>query len=105
LGAAYKAMGWRLRAYPAHPSLIRVADRSPFWDLVKQPGMVQKVNKQNASQRSSRSMRSVSRHGAVFEYCGPAMEDKNTAESLITGTVGTNPADRDTEKIGRGVYF
>jgi ABC-type lipoprotein export system ATPase subunit len=82
LGAAYKAVGWRLRSYPAHPALIRVADRSPDWKLIKKPGFVSKVNKGNIGKRAADCMRSVSRPGAVFEYCGPAM-DKEMAGALI----------------------
>lgn len=82
LGAAYKATGWRLRSYPAHPALIRVADQSPLWKLIKKPGYIQKVSSKNANDRTSKSMRSVSRPGAVFEYCGEAM-DRDAARLLI----------------------
>jgi hypothetical protein len=82
LGSAYKAAGWRLRAYPAHPALIRVADKSPNWRLIKKPGYIQKVNQQNVGDRKSKSMRTVSRPGAVFEFCGEAME-KEPARLLI----------------------
>ena len=81
LGAAYKATGWRLRAYPAHPSLIRVAMKSPDWLLVKKPGFVQKY-RAKYGERPSKSMRNVSRPGAVFEYCGKAM-DRTSAQGLI----------------------
>lgn len=84
LGGAYKATGWRLRAYPAHPALIRVADKSPAWRLVKKPGYVQKTNKKNTGKRPHKSMRNVSRPGAVFEYCGPAM-DAEAARKLLDG--------------------
>ena len=86
LGAAYRALGWRLRAYPAHPALIRVADKSPLWKLIKKPGLVQKAGKSQAGKRAFRSMRTVSRPGAVFEYCGPAME-REPAEKLINGPI------------------
>jgi GNAT superfamily N-acetyltransferase len=82
LGAAYKGIGWRLRSYPAHPALIRVADKSPDWSLIKKPGFVAKTNRDNINARTSKAMRSVSRPGAVFEYCGPAM-DKKRAAALI----------------------
>jgi Fe-S cluster assembly ATPase SufC len=84
LGAAYKALGLRLRAYPAHPALIRIADKSPDWKLIKKPGYVQKVNRNNFTKRKVKNMRSVSRPGAVFEYCGEAM-DKEIARKLIDG--------------------
>lgn len=38
LGAAYRAAGWRLRSYPAHPAFIRSHDRSLVWALVGKPG-------------------------------------------------------------------
>lgn len=84
LGAAYKALGWRLRAYPAHPALIRVADKSPVWALKKKPGFIQKTNKKNTGKRTDKCMRNVSRPCAVFEYCGAAM-DFEAAKRLIDG--------------------
>jgi len=85
LGAAYKAIGWRLRAYPAHPALIRVADKSPDWALIKKPGFTSKVNAKNIGDRTSRAMRAASRPGAVFEYCGPKMESRKEAAAFIEG--------------------
>ena len=38
LGAAYKAGGWRLHTYPAHPALIRSFDKSKCWAMRKKPG-------------------------------------------------------------------
>jgi len=38
LGAAYKALGNRMRTYPAHPSLIRSFNKSNQWALMKRPG-------------------------------------------------------------------
>jgi ABC-type ATPase involved in cell division len=83
LGAAYKALGWRLRFYPAHPALIRVAMKSPDVKMVKKPGYVQKY-RAKYGERPSASMRNVSRPGAVFEYCGPAMDRKEAAD-LVEG--------------------
>lgn len=82
-GAAYKALGWRLRAYPAHPPLIRSMQRWPGWIMVKKPGFVQKY-RAKYGERPSASMHTVSRPGAVFEYCGPAMDRKEAAD-LIEG--------------------
>ena len=81
LGSAYKGTGWRLRAYPAHPALIRVAMKSSDWMMVKNPGYVQK-SRPSYGKKTSRSMRNVSRPGAVFEYCGKPM-DRQSAQSLI----------------------
>jgi hypothetical protein len=38
LGAAYTAIGNRMRTYPAHPSLIRSFNKSDQWALKKKPG-------------------------------------------------------------------
>jgi len=38
LGAAYKAVGNRMRTYPAHPALIRSFNKSDQWGLMKLPG-------------------------------------------------------------------
>lgn len=67
LGASYKANGWRLRNYPAHPAFIRAHDRSSKWMLTKRPGMF--------STRTGGAGSNVGQHGgrhsAVFEYIGP----------------------------------
>lgn len=85
LAQAYRAMGWRLRIYPAHPALIHAMAKRGYWKLIKKPGLVSKVNKQNIGKRKVDSMRTVSRPGAVFEYCGEAMADRKAAFSLIEG--------------------
>src|SRR5580704_13073324 len=77
LGAAYKAIGKRLRTYPAHPSLIRAFDRSKSWVLKIKPGLVS-VNRN----KSTLDGKLGGRPCAVFEYAGPAM-DKAAALSLI----------------------
>lgn len=82
---AYKALGWRVRIYPAHPALIHAMANRGYWRLIKKPGLMSKVNKQNVVKRSHASMRTVSRPGAVFEYCGEAMPDKGQARLLIDG--------------------
>lgn len=38
LGAAYKAIGFRLRTYPAHPALVRAFSRSDLWSECKEAG-------------------------------------------------------------------
>jgi GNAT superfamily N-acetyltransferase len=83
VAAAYRAAGWRYHAYPAHPSLIRSFDRSGAWELHRKPGM------QNASRAGRTGHVSPSgfsfggRPCAVFAYCGPAMEDRETAKALV----------------------
>jgi len=77
VAAAYKAMGRRYHAYPAHPGLIRSFDRSPVWALERHPGMVQ-------TNRQTRGMMGTfgGRPCAVFAYVGPAMPNED-AERLV----------------------
>lgn len=82
LAAAYKALGFRLRSYPAHPSLIRVADKSPLWALKKKPGYQQKLM---PGVVAGVEKNKASRPCAVFEYVGPAM-NRDDAEMLIRGS-------------------
>lgn len=81
LGAAYKGAGLRLRTYPAHPSLIRAFDRSPWWRMTQKPG-----NGIGSSNTHSRRKKFTGHFGgrpnAVFEYCGAAMDAKE-AQRLI----------------------
>lgn len=81
VGAAYKALGYRLRAYPAHPALIRNVDKSPEWKLCKKPGLTQKTGK---GVESKDNPAKVCRPCAIFEYVGPAMTDKGEARQLIS---------------------
>jgi ABC-type iron transport system FetAB ATPase subunit len=82
LGAAHKAIGWRLRNYPAHPSFVRAHDHSPNWWLRKKPGTFgARPGKRSAIDRS---WKQGARPCAIFEYCGPAMADKNKAQALLT---------------------
>lgn len=84
LSAAYKAVGDRMRLYPAHPSFVRSADRSKNWSLEKAPGVFGGRNK-NTGGGISASFRFGGRPNAVFEYCGPAMSDILAAKALISG--------------------
>ena len=72
LGALYRAHGWQLRTYPAHPALIRSFDHSPRWRLEKKPGKFAQV-----SDRPGRTQRygGGGRPNAVFSYCGDAITD------------------------------
>src|SRR5208282_5340376 len=38
LAAALKAVGKRCHGYPAHPPFVRAWNRSPVWQMIKQPG-------------------------------------------------------------------
>lgn len=64
LGEEHRAVGKRLRMYPAHPALVRNFDRSPRWTLKKEPGRFSNLN--------GGVGRMGGRPCAVFEYCGPA---------------------------------
>lgn len=80
LGSAYRAVGVRLRNYPAHPSFTRAHDRSPEWLLKKRPGVMSKMK----SKSSSMGGKIGGRLCAVFEYCGAPMLDLTMARA-ITG--------------------
>jgi hypothetical protein len=82
LGAAYAACDRRLHLYPAHPSFIRSADRSPHWHLERKPGM-QSSTRKGTGHVSPSGLSFGGRPCAVFSYCGPAMEDRETAWRLI----------------------
>lgn len=65
----HKAKGSRIRSYPAHPSFVRIFDRSPLWALVKKPGTFgPRPGKTSCGMVNSRPC-------AVFEYVGPADEE------------------------------
>lgn len=88
LGAAYKAIGRRLRMYPAHPALVRAFDRSVMWALRKKPDYT-RCGRIGATAKIHRSKTPgsayVGRPCAVFEYVGPASADVATARRLLDG--------------------
>jgi ABC-type lipoprotein export system ATPase subunit len=67
LGAVYKAKGFRMHTYPAHPGFIRSFDRSKVWRMVRPPGLVNNANRHNRAEIG----RFGGRPCAVFEYVGP----------------------------------
>jgi ABC-type lipoprotein export system ATPase subunit len=77
LGAAFKAIGKRYNAYPAHPSLIRSFDRSPMWKLIKKPGF-STLN----SATSTIAGKIGGRPCATFQYCGPPLA-RDLADRLL----------------------
>jgi ABC-type thiamine transport system ATPase subunit len=77
IAAAYRALGFRFRTYPAHPALVRAFDRSKLWRLEKKPGSFY-----SATSSKSSTGEFGGRPCAVFEYVGPAM-DRQTAAALI----------------------
>jgi GNAT superfamily N-acetyltransferase len=78
LGAAYKARGFRLRSYPAHPGYVRAHDRSPVWRLDKPPGRVRSSRNDTTTITGAFGTRPC----AVFEYIGPAMDQADAAVLL-----------------------
>lgn len=80
----YKAVDKRFRMYPAHPALVRVYDKSKFWSLEKRPGIFS--SKTGESSSISKTNGFGGRPCAVFEYRGPAFENKNLAKRLIHAT-------------------
>jgi len=87
LGAAQKAIGNRVRLYPAHPSFVRSADRSPNWTMKKAPGNFVKSIKISVGSTLKAGSTFGGRPNAVFEYCGAAMADKAQAQALISGSM------------------
>ena len=83
MGAAYKAIGKRLRTYPAHSAIIRSFDKSSRWSLQKRPGRFDSKEGAKSTINDGRGS-SKQRPCAVFEYCGEAM-DQRDAMRLIGG--------------------
>lgn len=87
LGGAYRAVGQRLRTYPAHPALIKGFDRSQSWSLKQRPGYAGSkgvVHGPNA--KLMQQWRAGSRPCAVFEYVGPSDDDKHEAARLLNAS-------------------
>jgi ABC-type Mn2+/Zn2+ transport system ATPase subunit len=78
---AYRALGFSVRGYPAHPSHVRSLDRSPEWRLIKKPGTYSSSNKRPRGGTSTTGKQG-GRPCAVFEFCGTPL-DKETATALI----------------------
>jgi GNAT superfamily N-acetyltransferase len=76
VGQAYRAKGFRLRCYPAHPGLVRAYDRSRMWRLDKKPGRVTS-NRNDTTTIAAGSF--GGRPCAVFEYVGPAGSKEDAA--------------------------
>jgi ABC-type ATPase involved in cell division len=75
LGAIYKAAGFELRSYPAHPAWVRSHDRSTIWRLEKRPGVFGDAKRgPNAVQRKDGAKSFGGRPNATFAYCGPAAD-------------------------------
>lgn len=77
LGAAYKALGYRLHGSGAHPSWMRTVARSPNWTVIR------KAAQRNDVSRSASVGRFGGRPCATVEYRGPAAPDLETARALV----------------------
>lgn len=103
LGAAYKALGWRLHAYPAHPHFIRVRDQSPNWSLRRAPSGIK-----NTSQNSSKHWGPGAPGGyggfkggrpcAVYAYVGPALP-RDEAQRVLGPDVRPPVVSRRTSRV------
>lgn len=78
ISAAYKAIGKRVHAYPAHPSHVRNTQRNKNWRQVKEAGTFDS----SGNQKSTIGNRLGGSACATFAYCGTAM-DKRQAERLL----------------------
>jgi GNAT superfamily N-acetyltransferase len=82
LGAAFAALGQRMRTYPAHPALIHAFDKSEKWALKKQPGFSGNASKQKLS--GAAGFRFGGRPNATFEWVGAPMENREQARDLLS---------------------
>lgn len=77
LGGAYKSIGERVHTYPAHPALVRSFANSKHWVQLKRFGQYSP-----RPGRGSRLKAFGGRQCAVFEYCGPNMENRDARKLL-----------------------
>lgn len=84
LGALYRAAGFELRSYPAHPGWVRSHDRSPEWRLEKKPGrFAAKQQGPNATvHKADGSAPFGGRPNAVFAYCGPSADPEDAKRAF-----------------------
>lgn len=97
VGAAYKALGYRFRNYPAHPAFIR-GHRRDIWRCDKLPGT---FGSRQGSTSTLTGIDAKQRPCAVFEYTGPAME--RVAASVLTqarGTTASGPSTGSGQSLG-----
>ncbi len=80
LGAAYRAIGVRLRCYPAHPPFIRNFRRQACWQMMKEGGTFY-----HTQSTTSTIGWGAMRPSAVFEYRGEKL-DRVIAQKLIEGS-------------------
>lgn len=101
----YKAVGFRMHMYPAHPVFINAFRRSPVWQLVSEPGLFANSSKEGQASISNTSALagkcwfagSQKRPCAVFGYEGAAFPDKKFARALVDGKIEDH--DSDLEEV------
>lgn len=76
IGAAYTSLGARFRNYPAHPAFVRSHARSSRWRQLKQAGV-------HSAGNSAGNM--GGRPCAVFEYVGPAIDERQARRLIARG--------------------
>lgn len=82
LGSAFRALGQRLRFYPAHPALMRAFDKSNNYRLEKSPAL---INNSSAGKLSGKGGFAFGgRPNATFEYVGPSDPNIDQARSLLS---------------------
>lgn len=83
LGAAHKAIGNRLRAYPAHPPFIMNFTKNIDWKMIEssrfRTSTFRSKNKIKAPALSFRKRFT----GSIFEYFGQPMDDIDVAKKLL----------------------
>ncbi len=75
VASAYRALGWKFRCYPAHPSFIQSYKKSSVW---KNCGQSLPKNSKTANKK----MQKIQRTPFVFEYRGKKM-DKIIAKKFV----------------------
>jgi ABC-type lipoprotein export system ATPase subunit len=73
VAGAYRALGFDVHTYPAHPALIRSFDRSRMWQLRHRPATFVQAKGPKSMQHTS-SWKQGARPNAVFRYCGDELE-------------------------------
>jgi ABC-type lipoprotein export system ATPase subunit len=84
LGAAYKTIGYKLRAYPKHPPLIMAMCKIKEWKMISKPKIIGKGKSKmiKKDKRGGLSFQKKRSGGAVFEYIGKKMKYENAIKLL-----------------------
>lgn len=110
VAGAYRALGYRVHHYPAHPAFIRAMDRSPDWALWRRPQQHLAVKggrkparlagrwRSNEDWRSSKHKSPGLRPCATFRYAGPALERDVAVRLLGVGGDGEKEGRKDGGK-------